>query len=1553
MGVHGLWNLLAPVGRRVSVETLAGKRLAIDASIWMIQFLKAMRDEKGEMVRYAHLLGFFRRICKLLYLRTKPIFVFDGGTPALKRRTVIARRRQRENAQAKIRKTAEKLLLNQLKQIRLKELANELDKQRKDNAAKHETVTTSEELEKQNGVDDPKGKKVISDDGESGDKKVGGSQFYTDRCNQEAIDEMLAASLLAEEDEDFNAGVSSSDLHAQAEGEDADEDEEIILPTMPGKIDPAILASLPPSVQLDLLVQMRERLMAENRQKYQKVKKAPARFSELQIQAYLKTVAFRREIDEVQKSAAGRGIGGVQTSRIASEANREFIFSSSFSGDKQMLTSVGEGRVMGNANLSTGTSSSVTGDVTTMRNSIAESGSADNEPQMDLDNGIETYLDERGRRRVSRVRAMGIRMTRDLQRNLDFMKEFEKEQGIASENASNLSTVGGSEVEAVAHTQNGVQLFRESDSNADGIACVNNKDEETALSTGCAIEISFENNGNHEDAVDDDDLFSRLVAGDPVMDFSVSNSPSKKPCSDSVSEFECEEGGDTLGNDIKVDSNQPAADGGMDEDNELEWEDGGGLSIDVKVDKLPVPDSVINHEVELDRDKGGTSGNDIKVDSKLLASDGGMIDESGIEWKVGYSDIQEDASLHPAECRKTSRGDLEEEADLQEAIRQSLLNLDDQSSLSALREHKKSAEMSISRVQPFHEEDLNKLEISLDDKLEDQNPVPDHGNKIESAVECNKSETNNLLSPPLVNRDEMEVVSEKTCQRYPSDGPLGRDASEKRNSMQEVLIESIAGVQEKDASQMLEQIMCTSGCGNDATHGHSSETTVLKIPSGWDSIKGTDTAGEVADEEARDYLPMEYVEPFHNSASLDGKKQIEITEANLEEEILVLGEEEQELGDVRRKLERNAESVSSEMFAECQELLQIFGLPFIIAPMEAEAQCAYMELNNLVDGVVTDDSDAFLFGARSVYKNIFDDRKYVETYFMKDIENELGLNRDKLISMALLLGSDYTEGVSGIGIVNAIEVVNAFPEEDGLHKFREWIESPDPSILGKSEAGINSRKRESKVGNTDTTSFSDGKAVDDIQKIKQIFMDKHRNVSKNWHIPSSFPSDAVTSAYTSPQVDKSKEPFSWGKPDHFMLRKLCWEKFGWSTQKADELLLPVLKEYNKRETQLRLEAFYTFNERFAKIRSKRIKKALKGMAQNKSTELMDEPGQGSKKRDVNQGDDAIGDGSGKVLEGRGFEDAQNEANGTERSTEKNSGKKRPQRESKHVVGSRKRPSIQAKSHQVQNEKLIHKGRGRGNVRTESIEERMKKSSLSYADSCSNNGNDPYNENDSQVKFEGQCQVRRSGRPRKKVDYAMCDSIDDGSDQDDGNSQNKKSESRASSADFVDAGNGVMSPSKINTSEIVDQVSPRRGYQEGDWVSAEKVAPETRVLQSCSSKNDDILAVAQSSNDYLTMGGGFCLDEDDASMNLGGLASPTRATTSDSDLPNQSSNNPTERMDIGQQVESRGRLDTCHVKQNAEGSTDINRASRDDDAAVNKPVRSLRAMPNLRKRGRKS
>ena len=115
MGVKGLWTLLEPVGRRIPAEALGGKRLAVDASIWLVQFLKAMRDERGEPLPHAHLLGFFRRVCKLLFLGVRPVFVFDGSTPELKRQTTAARRRGARNAGAQARRAAEKLLLVQMR----------------------------------------------------------------------------------------------------------------------------------------------------------------------------------------------------------------------------------------------------------------------------------------------------------------------------------------------------------------------------------------------------------------------------------------------------------------------------------------------------------------------------------------------------------------------------------------------------------------------------------------------------------------------------------------------------------------------------------------------------------------------------------------------------------------------------------------------------------------------------------------------------------------------------------------------------------------------------------------------------------------------------------------------------------------------------------------------------------------------------------------------------------------------------------------------------------------------------------------------------------------------------------------------------------------------------------------------------------------------------------------------------------------------------------------------------------------------------------------------
>jgi DNA excision repair protein ERCC-5 len=63
--------------------------MAIDSSIWIYQFQATMRDKEGQALINAHVLGFLRRISKLLFYGIKPVFVFDGGAPVLKRTTLV------------------------------------------------------------------------------------------------------------------------------------------------------------------------------------------------------------------------------------------------------------------------------------------------------------------------------------------------------------------------------------------------------------------------------------------------------------------------------------------------------------------------------------------------------------------------------------------------------------------------------------------------------------------------------------------------------------------------------------------------------------------------------------------------------------------------------------------------------------------------------------------------------------------------------------------------------------------------------------------------------------------------------------------------------------------------------------------------------------------------------------------------------------------------------------------------------------------------------------------------------------------------------------------------------------------------------------------------------------------------------------------------------------------------------------------------------------------------------------------------------------------------
>lgn len=134
------------------------------------------------------------------------------------------------------------------------------------------------------------------------------------------------------------------------------------------------------------------------------------------------------------------------------------------------------------------------------------------------------------------------------------------------------------------------------------------------------------------------------------------------------------------------------------------------------------------------------------------------------------------------------------------------------------------------------------------------------------------------------------------------------------------------------------------------------------------------------------------------------------TSEELDNMAVDLAKERRDLENERNRQDRMSMSITQRMNSDCQELLRLFGVPYIVAPMEAEAQCAFLDIIELTNGTITDDSDIWLFGGRTVYKNFFAQNKHVMEFRSDQIEKNFNCDRHKLIQLACLVGSDYTTG---------------------------------------------------------------------------------------------------------------------------------------------------------------------------------------------------------------------------------------------------------------------------------------------------------------------------------------------------------------------------------------------------------------------------------------------------------------------------------------------------------------------------------------------------------------
>ncbi|CAF1172318.1 unnamed protein product [Adineta ricciae] len=236
--------------------------------------------------------------------------------------------------------------------------------------------------------------------------------------------------------------------------------------------------------------------------------------------------------------------------------------------------------------------------------------------------------------------------------------------------------------------------------------------------------------------------------------------------------------------------------------------------------------------------------------------------------------------------------------------------------------------------------------------------------------------------------------------------------------------------------------------------------------------------------------------------------------------------------------ERLTATLTDTMHEDTQYLLRLFGIPYLISPTEAEAQCAYLDLSKQCDGVITDDSDVWLFGASHVYRHFFRQNQLVEYYDTTIISNQSGLDREAMIAIGMIVGSDYTKGIPNAGIMTALEILQEFHGTcmERLEKFRRWwkkAQKPD-------------YKTDSKV-------------------LKRL---------KNLELFEGFPNKAVYDAYVNPKIDYDQSKFTWAMPQLELIREFIGSKLKWDRRKIDEMILPVIKRMNTKEVQSRIDSFF-------------------------------------------------------------------------------------------------------------------------------------------------------------------------------------------------------------------------------------------------------------------------------------------------------------------------------------------------------------------------------------------
>ena len=130
--------------------------------------------------------------------------------------------------------------------------------------------------------------------------------------------------------------------------------------------------------------------------------------------------------------------------------------------------------------------------------------------------------------------------------------------------------------------------------------------------------------------------------------------------------------------------------------------------------------------------------------------------------------------------------------------------------------------------------------------------------------------------------------------------------------------------------------------------------------------------------------------------------------------------------------------LTREMVAEARELLRLMGIPTVQAPSEGEAQAAHMAAtSDQIWAAASKDYDSLLFGAPRLVRFLtISGKEFLpsrgtfrpivpETIVLQRLLEGWGIDREALVDLAILVGTDFNDGIKGIGPKKALALVQA------------------------------------------------------------------------------------------------------------------------------------------------------------------------------------------------------------------------------------------------------------------------------------------------------------------------------------------------------------------------------------------------------------------------------------------------------------------------------------------------------------------------------------------------